>query len=260
MIWITSFLSPTAEQYVWLSIGVYWNVPFLHLFLLLIYWYSFLIFYNTFDHRHHGITEYWIYLIPIPAMHRSSWYLQCRDNWTASQIRDQRHLEAKKNFFVHFRSNFLTSDFAWTLPRHAIMFYCWRRWARTIGTWGSWTVRFLRMLAAITWWITQKGKRNFITQAEKLLVNGNFIYFYHVHNFPLGGRGNPRWFPVFVWLVDKLNTLIWLAPWMSSTWTGNDLFDRSSIETEFAKKISVQNNRSSTSVVMNVVVIRISRR
>lgn len=178
MIWITSFLSPTAEQYVWLTIGVYWNVSFLHLFLLLIYWYSFLIFYNTFDHRHHGITEYWIYLIPIPAMHRSSWYLQCRDNWTASQIRlRSTPFGGKKNFFCSFSSNFLTPDFAWTLPRHAIMFYCWRRWARTIGTWGSWTVKFLRMLAAITWWITRKKKPKFHYSSRKVACKWQFYLF-----------------------------------------------------------------------------------
>lgn len=92
------------------------------------------------------------------------------------------------------------------------------------------------MRADITWEITRKGKRNVITQAEKLLVKRQFIFTMFII-FRLEGGETPDGFRYYVdWWINK-NTLIWLVAWMSYTWTGNDLLDRSSLENGARKKI-----------------------
>lgn len=102
MVWITSvyLFGFTEMRHFWI-------------YFFQFHWYSFVIFYDTFDHCYHAIAEYWSEFSSILFCHPVLPLIctECRHNWTVSQIRNQRHYQAKKLIFIIFRCNFLTPDF-----------------------------------------------------------------------------------------------------------------------------------------------------
>ena len=162
-------------------------------------------------------------------------------------------LKGKINFtlfaFCPYSCSFknLTSGAACPDTQLRTVFHCWRLWIRTKGTWYNWTIKFTSKFTRISR-SRGKEKKTKFHSCRKAACKSQFIFVDDVHNFPPRGRGNPRWFPVLLWLVDKLNgESDWFPEHLTRELGMTFSIEVHWIKTALAKKFSVQNNKTSAS-------------